>query len=172
MATAAAELKFYLYVPSFHSFAHNQWYQLYSHPLYLCCFRLEDLEICEHVFSASNECTKLMQHMTCFHHLQFLICISHSGMKISMLSLVSFCLFFSLSTDIIPRQLPPQQLQASVRTFNRAVINNCGLAVRNTSYAAHLGAECAYLASLKKEPEAHVFGCQYITLLLKYSHTE
>ena len=102
----------------------------------------------------------------------FLICISHSGMKISMLSLVSFCLFFSLSTDIIPRQLPPQQLQASVRTFNRAVINNCGLAVRNTSYAAHLGAECAYLASLKKEPEAHVFGCQYITLLFKYSHTE
>ena len=71
MATAAAELKFYLYVPSFHSFAHNQWYQLHSHPLYLCCFRLEDLEICEHVFSASNECTKLMQHMTCFHHLQF-----------------------------------------------------------------------------------------------------
>ena len=59
IAEAAAELQLCLCMPSFHGFAHNWWCQVHNHPLYLCCFRLEDLEICEDVFSASNGCAKL-----------------------------------------------------------------------------------------------------------------
>ena len=47
-----------------------------------------------------------------------------------------------------------------------------GKSQEHTVYVAHLNAEHAYLASLKKEPEAHVFGCQYTTLLQKYSQAE
>lgn len=47
-----------------------------------------------------------------------------------------------------------------------------GKAPEHTAYAAHLDAERAYLASLKKEPDIHVFGCQYISLLQKYSQAE
>ena len=43
-----------------------------------------------------------------------------------------------------------------------------GKSTEHTTYTAHLSAEHMYLASLKKEPESHVFGCQYITLLQKY----
>ena len=47
-----------------------------------------------------------------------------------------------------------------------------GKSLEDMEYMAHLDAEHAYLKSLKKEPEAHVFVCQYITLLLKYSQAE
>ena len=47
-----------------------------------------------------------------------------------------------------------------------------GKSQEHMAYVAHLDAERAYLASLKKEPEAHVFGCQYITLLQEYSQAE
>ena len=40
------------------------------------------------------------------------------------------------------------------------------------TYTAHLNTERVYLASLKKEPESHIFGCQYITLLQKYEQAE
>ena len=72
IAAAAAELQLRLCVPSFHGFAHNQWCQLHNHPLYIRCFGLEDLEICEWVFAASNGCAKLTRHSTQFHRLQFL----------------------------------------------------------------------------------------------------
>ena len=72
IAAAAAELQLRLCVPSFHGFAHNQWCQLHNHPLYIRCFGLEDLEICERVFTASNGCAKLTRHSTQFHCLQFL----------------------------------------------------------------------------------------------------
>ena len=47
-----------------------------------------------------------------------------------------------------------------------------GKSQEHTAYVAHLDVECVYLISLKKEPEAHVFGCQYITLLHKYSQAK
>lgn len=72
IATAAAELQLRLCVPSFHGFAHNRWCQLHNHPLYITCFGIEDLEICERIFSASNGCAKLTRHATRFHRLQFL----------------------------------------------------------------------------------------------------
>ena len=71
MATAAAELKLYLYVPSFHlKMCISLFFVLYGGMQGRITI-IATIEICEHVFSASNECTKLMQHMTCFHHLQF-----------------------------------------------------------------------------------------------------
>lgn len=72
IAVAAAEQQLRLCVPSFHGFAHNRSCQLLNHPLYLTCFGIEDLEICERVFSASNGCAKLTRHATRFHRLQFL----------------------------------------------------------------------------------------------------
>ena len=72
IAAVAAELQLHLCIPSFHGFVHNQWCQLHNHPLYIHCFSLEDLEICEWVFAASNGCAKLTWHSTQFHHLQFL----------------------------------------------------------------------------------------------------
>ena len=47
-----------------------------------------------------------------------------------------------------------------------------GKSPENTTYNEHLNAECVYLIPLRKEPQAHVFGCQYISLPLKFSQAE
>ena len=91
-------------------------------------------------------------------------------------------------SKFLPYQLPLPSLMVNIRNF---LLNNyeqvevilteiptmitalqSGKSPENTAYSEHLNTECVYLASLKKEPKAHIFGCQYISLLLKYSQAE
>jgi hypothetical protein len=68
----AANHHLILAVNALHGHAHNCKCQLQHHPLYLCGFELEDLEICEHVFTISNAAVPLIRHASYFHYIQFL----------------------------------------------------------------------------------------------------
>ncbi|KAF8581168.1 hypothetical protein K439DRAFT_1647970 [Ramaria rubella] len=57
---------------SFHRYAHGHSCQLRWHPLFLTGLGLEDLETCEHLFSASNTVARLVRHGSYFHYLQFI----------------------------------------------------------------------------------------------------
>lgn len=59
-------------VPAFHAYAHNRKCQLNWHPLYITGFGIEDLEICEKVFSFLNGVARLTRHGTGFHRHQFI----------------------------------------------------------------------------------------------------
>ncbi|EGN92820.1 hypothetical protein SERLA73DRAFT_15709, partial [Serpula lacrymans var. lacrymans S7.3] len=54
-------------VNSFHGHAHNCTCQLTKHPLYLKGFGLEDMEMCEQIFSSSNGTAHVIQHASHFH---------------------------------------------------------------------------------------------------------
>lgn len=57
---------------SFHGYGHNRLCQVSGHPLYIEGFGLEDLEVCERFFSASNHVAPLVRHASLFHYTQFL----------------------------------------------------------------------------------------------------
>ncbi|KAF8515748.1 hypothetical protein JB92DRAFT_3114698 [Gautieria morchelliformis] len=57
---------------SFHGHAHGRQCQLRWQPMYLCGLRLEDLESCERLFSASNAVARLIRHRSYFYYLQFI----------------------------------------------------------------------------------------------------
>ena len=59
-------------VDAFHGHAHNRLCQLSNHPLFLKGFGLEDLATCERIFAGTNLATRLIQHASHFHWLQFL----------------------------------------------------------------------------------------------------
>ncbi|KAG2087254.1 uncharacterized protein F5147DRAFT_525704, partial [Suillus discolor] len=59
-------------INSFHGHAHNCHCQLWFHPLYQHGLGLEDLEMCERVFSASNAVAPVIHHASYFHWLQFI----------------------------------------------------------------------------------------------------
>ncbi|KAF8574625.1 hypothetical protein K439DRAFT_1371896, partial [Ramaria rubella] len=68
----ARELGLRLVMPAFHGHAHNRLCQLSFHILMSSRFGLEDLEMCEWVFAASNAVAWLTQHATPFHQCQFI----------------------------------------------------------------------------------------------------
>ncbi|KAG1803230.1 uncharacterized protein BJ212DRAFT_1285236, partial [Suillus subaureus] len=59
-------------INSFHRHAHNCHCQLWFHPLYQHGLGLKDLEMCEHIFSASNAVAPVIHHASYFHWLQFI----------------------------------------------------------------------------------------------------
>ncbi|KAG1745399.1 uncharacterized protein EDB91DRAFT_1049934, partial [Suillus paluster] len=56
----------------FHGHAHNRRCQLQFHPLYQHGLGLEDLEMCERIFSGSNAVAPVIRHTSYFHWLQFI----------------------------------------------------------------------------------------------------
>jgi hypothetical protein len=68
----ASQHRFRLAVNAFHGHAHNRTCQLQFHPLYLTRLGLEDLEVCERIFSSSNSVSRLIRHASYFHWLQFI----------------------------------------------------------------------------------------------------
>ena len=57
-------------VPAFHGYAHNRLCQLHHHPLYVSGFGIEDLELCERIFSAFNGLANVTHYASPFHRLQ------------------------------------------------------------------------------------------------------
>jgi Kyakuja-Dileera-Zisupton transposase len=72
LATHARVLSLWMVVPAFHGHAHNCLCQLSNHILMSPGFGLEDLEMCECMFSGSNTIARLTHHATPFHHGQFI----------------------------------------------------------------------------------------------------
>ncbi|KIJ45328.1 hypothetical protein M422DRAFT_166820, partial [Sphaerobolus stellatus SS14] len=70
LAPKAKRSKLRFVVPSFHDHAHNRACQLDWHPLYLFLPGLEDFEVCERLFSASNHLASATRHTTTFHRHQ------------------------------------------------------------------------------------------------------
>jgi Kyakuja-Dileera-Zisupton transposase len=61
-----------LVVDAFHGHAHNRLCQLLNHLLFLKGFGLEDLATCERIFAGTNPATRLIQHASYFHWVQFI----------------------------------------------------------------------------------------------------
>ena|ERR1700722_11998990 len=59
-------------VNAFHGHVHNRLCQLQFHPMYTTGVGIEDLEVCERVFSVSNSVAQLVCHASYFHWLQFI----------------------------------------------------------------------------------------------------
>ncbi|KAG2070570.1 hypothetical protein BDR04DRAFT_983833, partial [Suillus decipiens] len=85
-------------VNAFHGYAHNRQCQLANHPLYLNGFGIEDLEMCERIFSSSNSVALLIRHASYFHWVQFLDLHFDQWDKDKYLELSVFFLSESLST--------------------------------------------------------------------------
>ncbi|KAG1813901.1 uncharacterized protein BJ212DRAFT_1447699 [Suillus subaureus] len=56
----------------FHGHAHNCQCQIQYHPLYQKGLGIEDLEMCEQIFSGSNAVAPVVRHVSYFHWLQFI----------------------------------------------------------------------------------------------------
>jgi hypothetical protein len=61
-----------LLINAFHGHANNQAYQLQNHSMYLPGLRIENLETCEQIFTASKSVAPLICHASYFHWLQFI----------------------------------------------------------------------------------------------------
>ncbi|KAG1869624.1 hypothetical protein F4604DRAFT_1881480 [Suillus subluteus] len=59
-------------VNSFHGHAHNRQCQIQYHLLYQKGLGIEDLEMCEQIFSGSNAVVPVIRHASYFHWLQFI----------------------------------------------------------------------------------------------------
>lgn len=70
LAPKASQSNVHFVVPTFHGHAHNCICQLAWHPLYLVSAGLEDLEICEKIFSSSNHIAAGTRHAIKFHRQQ------------------------------------------------------------------------------------------------------
>ncbi|VDC03263.1 unnamed protein product [Peniophora sp. CBMAI 1063] len=67
-----ATLRLRVVVNAFHGWAHKRECQLYNHPLFLKGLGIEDLEVCERIFSSLNGVAHAVRHASHFHYIQFI----------------------------------------------------------------------------------------------------
>lgn len=72
LSTKAAQQRLQFIVAAFHAYKHGRLCQLKYHPAYREGVGLEDLEVMERVFSASNAVAPCVQYASRFHWQQFL----------------------------------------------------------------------------------------------------
>ncbi|KZV59756.1 hypothetical protein PENSPDRAFT_536120, partial [Peniophora sp. CONT] len=68
----AASLRLHVIVNAFHGWAHKRECQLYNHPLFRKGLGIEDLEVCERIFSSLNGVAHAVRHASHFHYIQFI----------------------------------------------------------------------------------------------------
>ena len=59
-------------VNAFHGWAHKRECQLHNHPIFLKGLGIEDLEVCERIFSSLNAVAHAVRHASHFHYIQFI----------------------------------------------------------------------------------------------------
>ncbi|KAF8577218.1 hypothetical protein K439DRAFT_1365228, partial [Ramaria rubella] len=150
----ARELGLRMVVPAFHRHAHNQPCQLSFHILMASGFGLEDLEMCEQVFAASNAVAQLTQHATLFHQCQFidLHFRQWDADKYENLGMMSLS------------NLTDTPLHIETLTSGREIAAS--------QFSTWLQQEREYLISKKTKLESDVATVEYVELLNKYIDTK
>lgn len=114
LSEKAARQHLQMIVAAFHAYKHGRLCQLKYHPMYRLGVGLEDLEVMERVFSASNAVASCVRYASRFHWLQFidLHFMQWDDDKYAELSTLALSFIPLTETDIVVcRPLPPEQLQ-------------------------------------------------------------
>ncbi|KAH7904479.1 hypothetical protein BJ138DRAFT_1019105, partial [Hygrophoropsis aurantiaca] len=142
-----------LAVNAFHGYAHERKCQLRNHPLYLQGFGLEDLEVCERVFSASNSVAPLIRHASHFHYVQFLDLHFQQWNLDKYLELSRFLMNnYKQATSIISEYSKDLALFLANRTADDPEFEP-------EVWAAE---ELHYLSTASDEPERNILEIQYV----------
>ncbi|KZV93713.1 hypothetical protein EXIGLDRAFT_673831 [Exidia glandulosa HHB12029] len=146
---------------SFHGYGHNRLCQVTEHPLYIEGFGLEDLEICERFFSASNHVAGQVRHASHFHYSQFIDMFMQTWDEEKYAALSSFLCGNAIQAYEIVDDYKPV-LDEFKRLHN----------LTDVAIEAWRFEEKAYLESLKAEPSEDVFAMDYVEALIELQETK
>ncbi|KAI0323535.1 hypothetical protein GY45DRAFT_1341373, partial [Cubamyces sp. BRFM 1775] len=151
----AANAKTEFVVCAFHSYAHNRLCQLSNHPLYRDGYGIEDLEVMERVFSASNNVARFIWYASPFHYMQGLDLHFKQWDEDKYAELSNFLLnnYRQCLRIVLEYTVEIGQLQIQ-------------LGINEGTFKEWLAQEKAFLSGLRNKPEGQVLEMAYVQALL------